>query len=356
MNRYAYILALLTLFLLPSYTNAETVITDLNKSWTIKFNADIDPKTVHADSVYVLDKYNEKIAVEYNIADQTLQVIPKESYINFWSYELIIKTTVKNHLGQPLAADHIFAFSTQKPIEELPKITAVSKGDYKNQALVTISYDDGYRNWYTNSLPLHSKYNIPATYNIIGDKIYSDDSNYMTSGQIWVADDLGIEIASHTFTHPFLTTLEPEQIHQELIQTNEFLVDLVGHVDTLAIPYSFYSNEIRDIVKNYYKGIRVYSNDTNRPDNYDPYWLKSFAVVNSMEFDTIKQWIDRAVAEKSWVIIMLHGITEDRLEEYETTPEILQDILQYINSFDKDQLLPVTTAEGLLLTEDWIKN
>lgn len=49
--------------------------------------------------------------------------------------------------------------------------------------------------------------------------------------------------------------------------------------------------------------------------------------------------------------IMLHGITEDRLEEYETTPQILEQIMQYIDDLGKDVILPVNTKEGLQLTK-----
>ena len=49
--------------------------------------------------------------------------------------------------------------------------------------------------------------------------------------------------------------------------------------------------------------------------------------------------------------IMLHGITEDRLEEYETTPQILEQIMQYIDDLGKGVILPVNTEEGLQLTE-----
>ena len=355
MKTYTFIAMLICLIALPTFAHGETVVTNLEKEWKINFSHAVDVTSVHENSVYIVDKYDEKIAVDYVVNGKELRVIPQESYINYWSYTLVVTDEVHSAKGRPLTKGQSVAFTTQSAIEDMTKITSVSEADYQNQALVTLSYDDGYSSWYTKSLPLHSYYNIPATYNIIGEKIYEGDPHYMTSGEIWVASDLGIEIASHTFTHPFLTSVPAEQIHEELVQTNEWLIDLVGKVDTLAIPYSAYSLEIRDIAKEYYKGIRVFDSETNRPDNYDPYWLKSFAIVNTMEFDTIKSWIDRAVEERSWVIIMLHGISEDRLEEYETTPEILQDILQYINSYSRDELLPVTTVEGLTLTEQWLQ-
>lgn len=235
------------------------------------------------------------------------------------------------------------------PIEYMDKIEPLNEELYHGQALVTLSYDDGYRNWYYEVLPLHSKYNMPGTFNIIGEMVYAEDENYLNSSQVWVAHDLGIEIASHTQTHPFLTDKTDSEIREEFETSKFILEDLVEEVSTLAIPYSSYNDEIRDIAMEYFDGVRVYSHDTNRVDNYDPYWLKSFAVVNTMEFATIQAWIDQAIEEKSWVIIMLHSITEERLEEYETTPEILEQIMQYITEQGKDTILPVNTKEGLQL-------
>lgn len=231
----------------------------------------------------------------------------------------------------------------------MDKISPLNKEQYKGQALITLSYDDGYRNWYENALPLHSKYNMPATFNIIGGKVYSGEKHFMNSSQIWVSHDLGIEIGSHSQTHPFLTTKTEEEIHREFYTSIAVLEDLVGEVSTIAIPYSSYDERIREIAMQYFDGVRVLGHQTNTQENYDPYWLKSRAVVNTMEFSTIKEWIDQAVEEQSWVIIMFHGITKEPLEEYETTPEILEQVMLYINDLGKDRILPVNTKDGLQL-------
>lgn len=348
-----FVFFIMLLLLIPNATKAATPIEDLTKSWRITFNTAIDAGSVHEDSVYIRDKYEQLVPTRLSVTGNTIHITPREPYINHWAYELVITAEVQNKHGEPLKTAHSFPFTTEKPNEQLTKMTAPAKNAYNGQALVTLSYDDGYTNWYYNSLPLHAHYNIPATYNIIANKIYAEDRNYMTSTQIWVAHDLGMEIASHTYSHPFLTELAPEEIEQEFVTSNEYIADLVERVDTIAIPYSFYNEEIRELTKNYYKGVRVFDRDTNRPNNYDPYWLKSFAVVNTTEFEEIQAWIDRAVEEKSWVIIMLHGITENREEEYETTPEILQHTLHYIQSLGQDTLLPVTTTKGLELTKHW---
>lgn len=336
-------------------------ITNLYNQWHITFNEDIDINSISKSSISIIDGEGESIPIRVGVKNDKVIVIPLASYKNYVKYTLILPNRINNINGISLSKNNksnkVIFFTKavnenghySTPVEYMSKISPLYEQLYNGQALVTLSYDDSYRNWYYYALPLHSKYNMPGTFNIIGDKVYSGDEYYLNSSEIWVAHDLGIEIASHTQTHPFLTNKTESEIRQEFETSSLILEDLVGEVSILAIPYSFYNDQIREIAMDYFDGVRVYDNDTNRLDNYDPYWLKSFAIVNTMEFSTIKGWIDQAIEEKSWVIIMLHGITDERLEEYETTPKILEQIMQYINNQGKDNILPVNTKEGLQL-------
>lgn len=328
-------------------------ITDLNKEWTITFNHPINKESITSSSITIKDEAGNDFPITLEINKNKVKVKPKKPYENYTTYTLNVQTDIENDKSKRLKNSFKLIFTTNFAIENIKKITPLNISDYHGQALVTLSYDDGYRNWYDKALPLHSKYNMPGTFNIIGNKLYSDDEIYMTPSQVWVAHDLGLEIASHTQNHQFLTKKSVGDIHYEFAESIKTIESLLGKgvVSTVAIPYSDYNEEIRKIAMQYFDGIRVLGRETNVPNNYDPYWLKSYAITNTTEFSDVKKWIDKAVAEKSWVIIMLHGITEERLEEYETTPEILEQIMKYINDLGKDSILPVSTEEGLQLTK-----
>ncbi len=328
-------------------------ITDLNKEWTITFNHPINKASITSSSITIKDEAGNDFPTTLEINKNKIKVKPKKSYENYTTYTLNVQNNIENDQSNRLKNSFKLIFTTNFAIEDIKKITPLNTSDYYGQALVTLSYDDGYRDWYDKALPLHSKYNMPGTFNIIGDKLYSDDEIYMTSSQVWVAHDLGLEIASHTQNHVFLTKKSVDDIRYEFAESINTIESLLGKgvVSTVAIPYSDYNEEVRKIAMQYFDGIRVLGREKNIPNNYDPYWLKSYAITNTTEFSDVKQWIDKAVAEKSWVIIMLHGIKEDRLEEYETTPEILEQMMKYINGLGKDSILPVNTKEGLQLTK-----
>lgn len=328
-------------------------ITDLNKEWTITFNHPINTESITSSSITIKDEAGNDFPFTFEIDKNKVKVKPEKSYENYTTYTLSIRTGIENDKSKLLKNSYKLIFTTNFAIEDLKKIKPLKKSDYHGQALVTLSYDDGYRNWYDKALPLHSKYNMPGTFNIIGNKLYSDDKIYMSPSQIWVAHDLGLEIASHTQNHQFLTKKSVNEIHYEFAESINTIESLLGKgvVSTVAIPFSDYNEEIRKIAIQYFDGIRVLGRETNVPNNYDPFWLKSYPITNTIEFADVKKWIDKAVAEKSWVIIMLHGITEERLEEYETTPEILEQIMKYINGLGKDSILPVSTKDGVQLTK-----
>ena len=328
-------------------------ITDLNKEWTITFNHPINKASITNSSITIKDEAGNDFPITFEINKNKVKVKPEKSYDNYTTYTLSVQTDIENNKSKLLKNSFKLIFTTNFAIEDLKKITPLNNSDYHGQALVTLSYDDGYRNWYDKALPLHSKYNMPGTFNIIGDKLFLDEEVYMIPSQVWVAHDLGLEIASHTQSHPFLTEKSVDEIHYEFAESIDTIESILGEgvVSTVAIPYSDYNEEIREIAMQYFDGIRGFGRVTNSPNNYDPYWLKSYAITNTTEFSDVKKWIDKAVAEKSWVIIMLHGITEYRLEEYETTPEILEQIMKYINGLGKDSILPVNTKEGLQLTK-----
>lgn len=256
------------------------------------------------------------------------------------------------------------------PPEFLPKITATPIDAYKDQALVTLSYDDGYMNWYSKALPLHVKYNMPGTFNINTYHFEEKNDQFMYYGEVWVAADKGIEIGAHTHKHQRLEITEEvtkEQIIEDLKTNIAYLNSIDIKVKTLAAPNSVYSDEMRDIVREHFAGVRVFGSELNTRDNYDPYWLKSYAVTNTTPLEEIKGWIDDAVENNAWLIIMLHNVVdettpgcangEDECDElYDISTANLEQLMAYITSFSRDELLPVSTYEGLQMTASWAQS
>lgn len=86
---------------------------------------------------------------------------------------------------------------------------------------VALTFDDGYEDAYTTVLPILQRYGFTATFYIITDSI--GQPGYMSWEQIATLRDAGMEIGSHTTSHPDLTLLDPDSIDFQVTQSKSLL-------------------------------------------------------------------------------------------------------------------------------------
>ncbi|MGO0061497.1 stalk domain-containing protein [Brevibacillus fluminis] len=240
--------------------------------------------------------------------------------------------------------------ASQKTVWITNKIVNPSAKDFHGQAMITFSYDDGLDTFYDFALPLHEKYGIPATDNVIAGKIKDGARTmYLDADQIKEMNHRGVEIGSHSYSHEAgLTTLSDEQLDFELRESKAALEQIVPQVQTIGIPFSLYDKRVEAAVKKYYKAARNFEHLQNDVPLKDKLWLHTaIAVTNETTFDQIKQRIDQAVKNKQWCIIMLHGIDPDNRDLYEIKPALLEKVLAYVASLGREKILPVNTIDGV---------
>jgi peptidoglycan/xylan/chitin deacetylase (PgdA/CDA1 family) len=124
-----------------------------------------------------------------------------------------------------------------------------------------ITFDDGYRDTFTNALPVLQKYNFSATCyiitNYIGkynkwDEVHGIEKNpLMNKEEIcsWVS--AGMSLGTHTDNHFDLTQLSPESLKSEVVSSikilqNEFSCDIVD----FCYPSGSYNSDVIREVKN----------------------------------------------------------------------------------------------------------
>lgn len=231
------------------------------------------------------------------------------------------------------------------------------QSDFKGQAMITLSYDDGLTNSYKLGLPMHEKYGIPATFNITSGNLNDIDNIYMTKDQVKDLYHRGVEIASHGNVHSYAkryTQLTDTEIRFECTESIRLLKEASGasSVDTMAIIYSDYDERVKAIVKQYFKGVRVYGKLQNSIPPADRYWINStYAVSNTTTFEQVKAVIDNAIANKKWCVLMMHSISNGVgygvIDEYVITQKLLSQICEYIALQGRDKLLPINTRDAL---------
>ncbi len=177
-----------------------------------------------------------------------------------------------------------------------------------SEGLVSIDFDDGWKNIYTNGLPLLQKYGLPSTQYIISGNIGT--TGYMTKAQIKAFQTQGSEIGSHTVDHADLTTLTAAQLNTELSQSQATLRSNFGSsvASEFATPYGSYNDTVLTAVKKYYVSHRSTDVGFNSKDNFNPYNIVVQNVTATTTVAQVKAWVQQAQTQKTWLVLVYHQV------------------------------------------------
>ena len=134
----------------------------------------------------------------------------------------------------------------------------------KNKKII-ITFDDGYKDLISNSLPILKKYNFKATCfvvsNLIGETNSWDENDKNITKKklmnkmdiaLWVKN--GMKIGSHSKNHKNLTNLSYEIMLNEIKESKLYLENLIdSSVDSFCYPYGSFNEKIINEVKKNYK-------------------------------------------------------------------------------------------------------
>jgi len=158
---------------------------------------------------------------------------------------------------------------------------------------VLITFDDGCQDNYEIAFPILTKYNLKATFFIVtGDVGQKGSLNW---DQIMEMSAAGMEIQSHTHSHPNLSTLSDSEIKKELTLSKRILEMKTDRiVDILALPYGRGDNKtVRDIALA--SGYLFACNSTwgdNNNINQNTFYLDRFDVNFTCTIEQFRSFID----------------------------------------------------------------
>jgi peptidoglycan/xylan/chitin deacetylase (PgdA/CDA1 family) len=95
-----------------------------------------------------------------------------------------------------------------------------------------LSFDDGHESSYSEIFPLLAERGWRGTFFVIAGWV--GEPNAVTWGQLRAMADAGMEIGSHSLTHPFIHTLTPAEIRREFEESKRMLEDGIGRAVTVA--------------------------------------------------------------------------------------------------------------------------
>ncbi len=153
------------------------------------------------------------------------------------------------------------------------------------ERVVVLTFDDGYASVYDAAFPVLRGLNFTATLYVVSQLIGKNanlsamvnpdlDRDMMNWEKLQELRAYGMEVGSHTATHPRLPRLQSAQLVAELVQSRECLGEqLKQTIKSFAYPYGVYTRGEVELVARYYQNAcTTYLGRNNLTT--DPYLLR----------------------------------------------------------------------------------
>lgn len=155
---------------------------------------------------------------------------------------------------------------------------------------VIITFDDGYRDFYSTAFPILNKYGFSATVflptGFINNRnLTFKDKECLNWNEVCELQKKGITFGSHTVTHPQLKLLEKNKVEYELEWSKEMIEDKIGEsIESFSYPFAFPEEDktfktcLKNILEKYGYKNGVSTRIGTAVEGEDKYFLKRIPV------------------------------------------------------------------------------
>lgn len=157
---------------------------------------------------------------------------------------------------------------------------------------VVLTFDDGYRDFYTSAFPLLKKYNLRAVSFYVVD--YANYPGYMSWDMVKEIQASGlVDVESHTLSHSSLSKLDSGQKTKEIFESKKILEQkLEKKVNYFAYPYGDFDDSVVQLVQQAGYHLAFGTNSGTRHTRGEKFFLKRVAVNGEDSFETFKYKLD----------------------------------------------------------------
>ena len=208
-------------------------------------------------------------------------------------------------------------------------LSDIGKPTSFNRPIVSFTFDDFFPTFFSNALPKFNKYGMTATMYLATQDL--GQPGFATQKQLVNLANSGFEIGSHAITRPHLPSLSASQLDFELNQSKFKLNNYLGvTITNFASPFGEYNAQVLNCVNKYYASHRSVDIGYNSKDNFNPMNIKAMSVNSNVHPKIVKGWIDRAIQDKTWLVLVYHDVKAASGELFSTTPQDLEIVLAYL--------------------------
>ncbi|MGB9854759.1 MAG: polysaccharide deacetylase family protein [Candidatus Bathyarchaeales archaeon] len=221
------------------------------------------------------------------------------------------------------------------------------------QKKVALFFDDGWKDQYDEAFPVLKNFRFKATFAVVTDYIGLDRGTpkaRMNQTELWELQNSGMEIASHTKTHPHMLNLTHERLIDEIVNSKNALTQLGFNVKTFVYPHGEWNQTVIGYVKEAgYTCARTIKPEAYTIENQDAntcYHIGSWPITNQT-LEEFKKILEHA--NKSTVIVLTyHHIADESPKETSTPIKNFHEQMKYLkeNSFEVVLLSELLTSNG----------
>jgi peptidoglycan/xylan/chitin deacetylase (PgdA/CDA1 family) len=132
-----------------------------------------------------------------------------------------------------------------------------ARAEDRARGLVGLTFDDGYTDFVSEVLPALERHGFTATVFVIAGVLGGHNSwdepgprkELMSEAQVRQVADAGVEVGSHSLSHPHLSELPAGRLFEEVRRSRYILAEITGGpVTGFCYPYGDYSDrEVREV-------------------------------------------------------------------------------------------------------------
>ena len=185
------------------------------------------------------------------------------------------------------------------PLRHLYEYVAGKRASIPKNAVV-ITIDDGWRSTYTEAFPELQKRKFPFTV-FVYPNIIGQTSNALSWKQIKEMAEAGVDIQSHSLTHPYLTHRKHRSLDdtgyanwlaRELSESKRILEKETGQkVQFLAYPYGDYDEHVAEAAANAGYTAALTCDFGRVRKGSDPLRMKRFVIDDKMDFAAFRRYM-----------------------------------------------------------------
>ncbi|WP_304457969.1 polysaccharide deacetylase family protein [Alicyclobacillus sendaiensis] len=156
---------------------------------------------------------------------------------------------------------------------------------------ILLTFDDGYESFYTDVFPLLERYHFQATCFIIAGYVHTwmntkAEFPTMTEAQLKQLQASGlVDIEGHSYSHPYLTSVSPSRMEQEVRESADILSKMVGHpIWVFCYPYGAYNAAVIHAVQESGYALATTQNEGYARLSQGPFTLDRIPILRDTSF------------------------------------------------------------------------